>query len=186
MANIQRIRGFIAAKSLIGGDTGNPLMREYNKDAASTALFIGDPVTLEADGNITAATTGNTILGIVGAVGTETTTFGEAGYWDPNDLGKRFLAATDVGIVGVIPAEMYLFEVVDIEDNNLVQGSFAALVPGAGGSTITGNSSYTIDGSTPANDDVQVVEQVTRPDNDPLLADAAFLVKFQLTQNALD
>lgn len=183
MANTQRIRGFIPAKSLVGGDWTS-LIREYGKDASSSAIFIGDAVILEADGNVTAAATANTILGVVVAVGTETTTFGESGYWDPNDLGKRHLNATDIGIVGVVPAEMSLFEVVDDGDNNLVQGGTATMIPGAGGDTVTGISSYTIDGSGSA--DVQIVEQITRPDNDPTLADAAFLVKFSLTQNALN
>ncbi len=186
MANVARIRGFVASKSLIGGDTGNPLIREYNADAARTnGIYIGDPVTLEADGNVAQAASGETILGVVAAVGVESTNFGDTGYWDADNLGKRYLASTDVGVVGVIPAEMYLFTVYDDVDNDLVQGSFADLAV-AQGSATTGNSAFTIDGAVTTNTDTQVVEQVTTPDNDPTLADARYMIKFQHTQNALD
>ena len=187
MANVSRISGFKPVKSLAGG-AWTALIRQYDADAAkSAAIFIGDPVTLAADGNVEAAASGDTILGVVVAVGLENTLFeNSSGYFDPDNLGKRYLAAAEAGVVGVVPAEMSIFEVYSDsgDDLDLNLGDSRDFKVGAG-STTTGNSAYTID-STTTNNDVKVVEQVTRPDNDPTLADAAYIVKFNTTENALD
>lgn len=184
MANTSRISGFKPAKSLVGGDWTS-LVRQYNADAAkANGIFIGDPVTLDTDGNVIRSATNDTILGVVIAVGEDVSNFGPAGYFNANDLGKRYLASAEAGVVGVVPAEMSLFEVYDDgTDLDLAQGDTADIAPAAG-STTTGNSGYSI--TTATNNDVKVVEQVTAPDNDPSLADARYLVKFTKTEHALN
>ena len=183
MANTSRVRGFVPAKSLIGAPWQS-LVRKYAADASkSAAIFIGDPVTLDTDGNVIAAVSGGVVLGVVVAVGEDATTFGETGYFNPNDLGKRFLAAADAGVVGVVPAEAALFNVFDDGgDLDLNLGDSRDFLVAAG-STLTGNSAYTID-STTTNNDLKVVEKNTSPDNDDSLADAQYIVKFTSTEHS--
>lgn len=184
MANTARVSGFKPVKALAGG-AWTALIRQYEKDASSTAIFIGDPVKVEADGKVTAAVTSDTVTGVVVAVGLENTLFeNSSGYFDPDNLGKRFLAATDVGVVGVVPAELSLFEAYDDgNDLDLKKGAPCDFAANAG-STTTGNSAYTL--AAASNNDCTVVEQVLSPDNDPTLADARYIVKFDSTTNALD
>lgn len=185
MANTSRIRGFQPAKSLTGAPWQS-LVRQYDADdARANAIFIGDAVVLDADGNVSQAATGGTFLGVVVAVGKDTTTFGVTGYFNPDDLGQRYLPANQSGVVGVVPAEAALFNVFSTlaADLDLNVGDTADIVPGTG-SVITGNSNMTINLPS-TNSDVKVVEQNTAPDNDPTLADAQFIVKFQTTENSL-
>lgn len=184
MANTSRIRGFVPSKSLIGAPWQS-LVRQYDAIAGRTAdIFIGDAVTLDTDGTVIQAVSGGVILGVVVATGTQTTIFdGTTGYFNPNDLGKRFLATTDAGVVGVVPAEAALFNVFDNSvDLDLAVGDVADFVPGTG-STITGNSDMALKVSV--NADVKVVEKNTNPDNDITLADAQYIVKFESTENSL-
>tara|TARA_R110000772_G_scaffold268703_1_gene397733 strand:- start:3990 stop:4547 length:558 start_codon:yes stop_codon:yes gene_type:complete len=185
MANESRISGFKPVKSLAGGDW-TALIRKYNKDAAASALYIGDVVSLDVDGNVTAAVSGGVVLGVVVALGADSgTTFGETGYFNPNDLGKRFLAATDTGVVGVVPASLSLFEAYSELGQvlSLIQGAPLDFLPAAG-STVTGNSAFSLD--VPVNADCRVVEVVTSPDNDPTLANARSIIQFVSTANPLD
>lgn len=184
MANTSRIRGFVPAKSLIGAPWQS-LVRKYNADASKTnPIFIGDAVTLDTDGNVIQAVTSGVVLGVVVAIGEDTTTFGETGYFNANDLGKRHLAAAEAGVVGVVPAEAATFNVFSTaaQDLDLNVGDTADIVPGSG-STTTGNSAFTINLPS-TNSDVKVVEQNTAPDNDPTLADAQYIVKFTSTEHS--
>ena len=184
MANTSRIRGFVPAKSLIGAPWQS-LVRQYNADAGrAQAIFVGDAVTLDADGNISQAATGDTILGVAIATGLETTTFDTAsGYFNPDNLGKRHLAATEVGIVGVVPAEGVLFNVYDNGTAlSLEVGETADLIPGTG-DVVTGNSAMAL--VTNSNADVKVVEHNTQPNNDRTALSAQYMVKFVTTENSL-
>lgn len=186
MANVSRISGFKPVKSLVGG-SWTSLMRKYQADAAKTnPIYIGDVVTLAADGNVEVAVTNDTVLGVVVALGEDTTTFGETGYFNANDLGKRFLAAGEAGAVAVVPAELSLFEAYTAAATNLnlSVGDSADIDGENAGSTVTGNSGMHLVASV--NADVKVVEQVTAPDNDPTAADARYIVKFNKTENALN
>lgn len=184
MANVSRIRGFVPAKSLIGAPWQS-LVRQYNADASKTnPIFIGDAVTLDTDGNVIQAVSGGVILGVVVAVGETTTTFGETGYFNPNDLGQRFLAAADAGIVGIVPAEAAMFNVFDNGvDLDLNQGAFADLIIPATTATqlVTGNSIMALVAAV--NNDVKVVERNTAPDNDDAELDAQYIVKFVSTEH---
>lgn len=183
MANVDRPNGFRPAKSLIGTDW-NALVREYNADAAkASAIGVGDPVTLAADGNVELAASGNTILGVAIGFGVGTAqTHGRRGYYDPVSLDTRFMAATDSGIVAVVPAEAVLFEVQTDSDLDLVQGDLADFTATTVDTT-TGRSTKEI--TTAANNDVRVVEQLISDDNDLTLANARHLVKFESTENTL-
>ena len=182
MANVSRIRGFVPSKSLIGAPWQS-MVRQYSKAAASTnPIFIGDAVTLDTDGTVIQAISGGTILGVVVAVGTQDTTFGPNGYFNPNDLGQRSLSTADSGIVGVVPAEAATFNVFDNGvDLDLVQGDLADFAPGTG-SALTGNSDMAL--VVASNNDVKVVEANTSPNNDPTLLDAQYIVKFVTTEHS--
>jgi len=192
MANVSRSFGFRPVKSLIGAPwTG--LVRFYtaaDRSADTTNnhgdIYRGDPVKISS-GLVLAANSNDTILGVAVAVGTTTsTTLGASGYYDPNNLAKSYASLADATgvVVGVVPAEGMLFEVEEASDLNLVQGSSADITTDATeahGSRTTGLSSCKI--TTASNNDVQVVENVTSPDNDPTITAAKFLVKFSKTQN---
>jgi hypothetical protein len=192
MANVSRSMGFRPAKSLMGAPWWS-LVRYYpagNRSADTTNnhgdIYRGDPVKLSS-GAVLPANSGDTILGVAVAVGTTTSTFGATGYYDPNNLGKMYLGFADTGVVGVVPAELALFEAEEATDLDLVQGSAADINSAAAtahGSRTTGWSSVKL--VADSNHDVQVVEMVTSPDNDPTITAAKFLVKFTKTQNALN
>lgn len=191
MANTQRAMGFRPIKSTIGAPwTG--LIRFYNAGTRSSDttnnhgdIYIGDAVKLSS-GAVLPANSNDTILGVAVAVGVTNTTFGQTGYYNPNNLGQRYLGYADTGVVGVVPAEGMLFEVEQDASLTLVQGSLADITTaanGAHGSRTTGYSSVTL--TTASNNDVQVVENVAGPNNDPTSNYGKFIVKFQKTQNTL-
>ena len=65
MANVDRPSGFRPVGSFSGG-SWNGAVRTYPVDASNaTAIFPGDAITLEADGNVTPAAAGGVILGAV-------------------------------------------------------------------------------------------------------------------------
>ena len=182
MANKDRPNGFRFAKSLTGAPV-SAMIRLYNVDSSnSTAVFLGDAVTLEADGNVAPAASGNTILGVVVGVGVDNVDHGETGYYNPANLEQRHLPGSTAGIVGVIPAEGNLFEVQTATALDLAQGDPADLSAGAG-STTTGVSAHEI--TTASNNDVKVVEQVTTPDNDTSLVNARYIVMFPSVEHAI-
>ena len=191
MANIDRANGFRPVKSLVGGDW-TTLVRPYtaaDRSADTTNnhgdIYIGDPVKLVA-GEVLPANSGDTILGVAVGTGVQSSTFGVDSYFNPNDLSKRFLAYDDSGVVGVVPAEMVLFEAQTATDLDLVPGSLADISTDAAethGDRVTGNSLAEI--VTASNNDVKVVEDKTTPDNDTTLVNARHLVKFQTTENTL-
>lgn len=190
MANVNRPDGFRPVKTL-NGTPWTAMMRMYNADAARSAtngfgsIFIGDVVTLEADGNVAPAASNGTVLGVVVGVGSDASTFGDAGYFNPDNLTKRYLAYNEAGVVAVIPANGVLFEAQTTAALTLATGAAADFTATAGvahGSTTTGNSSTEL--KTSVNGDVTVVEQVTRPDNDKTLANGRYIVQFTKVANA--
>ena len=190
MANIDRPRGFAPAKSLIGGNWDH-LIRFFpaaNRSADTGNnhgdIYIGDPVTL-VNGAVQTANSGDTILGVAVAIGNGGgITHGEPGYFNPDNLTQRYapLADTTDVVIGVVPAELALFEVQSDSDLDLAQGGSADITTDAGeahGNQITGFSTAEI--TTAVNNDVRVVELQTAPDNDPADANARYLVQFTTT-----
>ena len=184
MANVDRVRGFRHAKSLTGAPV-SALIREYNVDASNaTAIFLGDAVQLEADGNITRAATNDTILGVAVAIGKDALEHGRTGYYNADDLSQRHLPASTAGVVGVIPAEGNLFEAqTETGSGSVVIGELCDIVD-AGGSTTTGWSGQELE-MTAVNNDCKIVEFVNAEDNDTTLEHAKVIVKFQTTTNTL-
>jgi len=187
MANLDRVNGFSFAKSLTGAPV-SALIRQYNVDSSNaTAIFLGDAVTLEADGNITRAATGDTILGVAVATGVDSVTHNDGvdGYYNADNLSQRYVPASTAAVVGVIPAETSLFEIqTETGSGAVVIGELADIVD-AGGNTTTGFSGQELE-MTAVNNDCKIVEFVTTADNDVSLANARVMVKFQSTTNALD
>lgn len=184
MANVSRIRGFVPAKSLIGAPWQS-LVRQYKTDGAQTsAIFIGDAITLDTDGFVKAAANTDTIVGVAIAIGKETTTFGETGYFNPDDLGQRSLAALTVGVIGVVPAEGVVYNVfvtldATIDRNIGDENDFLVTA----GDPISGNSNYTL-ASTTAAPSLKIVERNTKPNNDTTIANGEYLVMFTTTENS--
>lgn len=184
MANTTRIRGFVPAKSLLGAPWQS-LIRQYPADGGRSAgIFIGDPITLDDDGNVSAATNTQSIVGVAVAIGKDTTTFGETGYFNPDDLGQRSLAAGDAGVIGVVPAEGVLYNVFVTLDAiiDLNVGDERDFTVNTG-STTTGNSAYVLASTTVATS-CKVVEKITKPTNDTTIANGEYMIMFTTTENA--
>lgn len=186
MANVNRPNGFRPAKSLLG-TPWNGLVRYYkaaNRSADATGnhgdIYVGDPVKISG-GLVLPANSGDTVIGVAVAIGKGGATFDErqTGYFDPENLMKRYLAYSEDGVVAVCPAEGVLFEVQTASDLDLVPGSQADITVTAAtahGSRVTGVSTAQL--TTDSNHDVEVVENVTTPGNDVTAAYARHLVKF--------
>jgi hypothetical protein len=191
MANVDRPNGFSLGQSQLGAPL-NAMIRKYeaaDRSADTTGnhgdIYVGDPVKL-VSGKVLPANSGDTILGVAVAVGVDATTFGDTGYFDSNNLTKRYLAYDEDGVVAVIPAEGNLFEVQSASDLDLVVGANADITLAAAtahGSRVTSRSSVEL--TTDSNSDVIVTDILTTPDNDGSLANARYLVKFVTTTFAL-
>jgi hypothetical protein len=186
MANTDRPNGLRFVKSQIGAV--QPQLRRYeaaDRTADSTNnhgdIYIGDPVAISS-GKVLPANKGDTVAGVVAAVGKTTTSFGETQPFNADDLGQRYLASGEAGYVWIVPAEGNLFEVQTAADVDLVPGSTADLnivAATAHGDRTTGNSNVEI--STASAADVIVVEQLLNVDNDTTLTNARHIVKFLTT-----
>lgn len=184
MANADRPNGFRPAKWLFGGDW-TALIRQYNaadRSADTTNnhgdIYMGDPVTLVA-GAVQPANSGDVILGVVVGIGVDVSEFGNVGYHNPDNLEQRFLAFDESGIVGVVPAEFMLFEAQTESVLTLANGAQADIstdATEAHGSRVTGNSSSEV--VVAANNDLRVVEQDTRVDNDVLSDNERYFFQF--------
>jgi hypothetical protein len=150
-------------------------------------IYIGDVVAISA-GKVIPADSGVLPTGVVVGVGVSGgTTFGPTGFFDPNDLSKRYLAAGEDGIVAVVPCEGVLFSIQTSADLDLVAGSLAdhnLTAAVAHGDQTTGNS--TVELVAAVNNDVMVVETPDSPENDPTAAYATHFVKFVTSQNPIN
>ncbi len=189
MANTSRANGFTPVKTLSGAQwTG--MIRYVDSPAADRSsdttnnhgdIYIGDPIRIHTDGVVTPANSNQLVAGVVVGVSKDAVvTHGHAGMWNPADLTKRYLAYDEAGRIWYVPVNDVLFEVESGSDLDLVPGEkadFSTDANEAHGSRTTGLSSVTI--VTSSNADVQVVEAVTRPDNDATLTAARYLVLFR-------
>lgn len=181
MANVDRPNGFRFVKTLTGTPV-SAMIRQYNVDSSNaSAIFIGDAVTLDADGNVSKSATNASFLGVVVGVGVDNITHGPTGYYNAANLNQRYIPASTAGVVAVIPVEGNLFEIQSASDLDLAIGAPADIVPGTGNTT-TGLSTTELTTST--NADVIVVEYNTSPDNDTTLANARYIVAFNDVEHA--
>lgn len=173
MANVDRPMGAIPVGRL--GSVQNFTLRKYAVDSANaTAIFRGDFVKLEDDGNVAPAVAGDALLGVcMGAVVNRSVAATEH---------PGYLPASTAGHVLVLIDKDVILEIQ--EDGNMgtaVVGSNGDIVAGAG-STTTGRSAHELDSSdVTANDAVaasaqlRVLAVVDSPDNDGTLANAKWL-----------
>lgn len=164
MANADRPRGF----SPVGTLSGSPwqgAVRKYSVDASNaTAVFIGDAVALEADGNVTPAGATSVVLGVVVGVTV-----------DRDVLATEhpgYLPASTAGSVLVCIAPDAIYEV----QEDSVGGALALTDVGANidliagtGSTTTGRSAHELDSNTAtsaASAQFRIIGIVDREDNE--------------------
>lgn len=180
MANVDRPRGARPVNK--DGSAYNGSLRKMQVDASNaTAIFRGDFVVQEADGNITPATAGatNTIVGVVVApvVNRAVAATEHPGY----------LPASTAGYVLVAPADACYFAI----QEDSVGSTLAATERGARinfiagtGSTTTGQSAHELDSSTVGQDatyQLSLIDVVDAPDN-AVGANAEWIVKVNLDQ----
>lgn len=167
MANTDRPSGARPVRYL-GGAPYNGACNPYAVDSSNaTAIFVGDFIIREADGNVAPYTgsSGGNLLGVCVAVGTNATT-----YMDPDNPSRRYLPASTAGTVLVADSPDIVFEVQEDDGGTaLVAGDAGANcdVLATAGSTSTGQSAHEIDRSTVVTSAAQLrlLRLVDRSDN---------------------
>ena len=138
MANTDRPMGAIPMRHLTGAPY-NGQFNEYDVDSSNgTAIFVGDFIQTEADGNVAPATagTGNELLGA--CVGVK---------WVSAE-STNYLAASTAGTIYVADAPDLVFNVQEDDGGTALtvaaRGANVAIIKGAG-STSTGYSAHELD-----------------------------------------
>lgn len=201
MANTSKIRGFIPVKH-VNGSPYNGQSNIYATAAADgTALFVGDPVKLAADGNaqgiqlVTKATAGAAALGVVvGVINTKLDPV--AGNMSGGSISLDtpvYRPASTAQYVLVCDAPDVVYEVEAVTGSN-ASYSFAVADVGqnadlatVAGSTVTGTSAAALDMSTKnttATLQWKILGVVQRPDNEITGASTKVLVKINNAQMA--
>jgi len=199
MANTSKIRGFIPVKH-VNGSPYNGQSNIYATAAADgTALFVGDPVKLAADGNaqgiqlVTKATAGAAVLGVVvGVINTKldpvagTMSGGsislDTPVYRPASTAQYVLVCDAPDVVYEVEAvtganASYSFAVADVGQN--------ADLATVAGSTVTGTSAAALDMSTKnttATLQWKILGVVQRPDNEITGASTKVQVKINNAQ----
>jgi hypothetical protein len=154
--------------------------RLYDVDASNgTAIFPGDFVKLEADGNVAPAAATDELLGV--CIGVQVTSPGED-FLSNDNLSTTehpgFLAASTAGKVLVVDDPNVLFEIqtagtITADD----RGQNADIVAGAG-STTTGRSAHEVSATTGTGTaQLRLIDYKRSPDNDVTLANSRWIVK---------
>lgn len=201
MANTSKIRGFIPVKHV----NGSPYTGQSNIYATAaadgTALFVGDPVKLAADGNaqgiqlVTKATAGAAVLGVVvGVINTKldpvagTMSGGsislDTPVYRPASTAQYVLVCDSPDVVYEVEAvtgsnASYSFAVADVGQN--------ADLATVAGSTVTGTSAAALDmatKNTTATLQWKILGVVQRPDNEITGASTKVQVKINNAQMA--
>lgn len=166
MANVDAPRGLIPVASQ--GAAISFAVEEMTVDASNaTAIFRGDLVKLEDDGNAAPAAAGNSAYGVcVGVVVNPAVAA---------TIHPGYLPATTAGTILVIPAAAdILYEIQEDSDGGSLAltavGSNVDIVAGAG-STVTGLSAHEIDSSSstdgaPGSAQLRIVGLVQKVDNE--------------------
>ena len=201
MANTSKIRGFIPVKHV----NGSPYTGQSNIYATAaadgTALFVGDPVKLAADGNaqgiqlVTKATAGAAVLGVVvGVINTKLDPV--AGTMSGGSISLDtpvYRPASTAQYVLVCDAPDVVYEVEAVTGSN-ASYSFAVADVGqnadlatVAGSTVTGTSAAALDmatKNTTATLQWKILGVVQRPDNEITGASTKVQVKINNAQMA--
>lgn len=191
MANVSRANGFTPVKTLSGAPwTG--MIRYVDSPAADRSsdttnnhgdIYIGDPINIATTGVVTPANSNELISGVVVGIGPTSggVTHGRNGMWKASDLTRKHLPYDEAGRIYYVPVNDVLFEVETGSDLDLSPGELADIsivANAAHGSRTTGLSSANL--VVASDNDVRVIENVTRPDNDISLTAARHLVMFNL------
>ena len=159
MANADRPHGARPVRHMNGSTAiqSNP----YTVDAANaTAIFLGDFVKLENDGNITAGSEGGLLLGVCVGIAD-----------DYGDLTRRYLPDSTAGTVMVTDDPDMIYAIQEDDGGTALTaeaiGENCDVETGAGGSTTTSLSSHEIDRSTSSSAIAQLrlLRLVPREDN---------------------
>lgn len=167
MANTDRPNGFRPVR-MLSGAPWNGQVEEYNVDSSNTpAIFVGDAVVMEADGNLGAATTSSVIYGVcVGVkVNRDVAATEHPGY----------LPVSTQGTIQIVIGRDVVFEVQeDSAGNDITAAMVGANGPlvATAGSTTTGRSAMELDSSvvstnngSAATDQFRIIRLVSRVDN---------------------
>lgn len=178
MANADRPSGARPVGTL-DGSPYNAAVRSYSVDSSNaTAIFRGDFITLEDDGNVAPAAAGGLILGVCVGIKPDRAT---AATEHPG-----YLPASTAGTIFVEVGRDVVYE---IQDDGVggtpvatLVGSNADIVAGSG-STTTGISAHELDLSdliakdaSAASAQLRVIDYVRREDNDVTAINAKWLV----------
>lgn len=139
MTNANRPRGLTPLNKDGGEYSAN--VRTFKVDSSNaTAIFVGDAVQQEADGNVAPATATSDILGVVTGVHVDLDVAAteHPGYLPASTEGNVFVAVARPGI--------YFLVQEDGKNTASAKGSTAKLLAGAG-NTATGRSAFEIDSS---------------------------------------
>ena len=180
MANVDRPCG-LRPIGTINGSPWNANVRARPVDASnSTAIFVGDAIILEDDGNVApyTGTGGGNLLGVcVGVVVSRAVAATEH---------PGYLPATTAGTILVVEGPDTLFE---IQDDGEAVPTTAIIgtngdVQATAGSTTTGMSAHELDMGTvttldasAATAQLRVVDYMHREDNDPAAVNAKWIVR---------
>lgn len=168
MANTDSPRGAIPVGTLSGSPWAGSV-REYPVDSSNgTAIFRGDFITLEDDGNVAPAAAGGVLLGVCVGVRVNRTI---AATEHPG-----YLPASTAGYVLVCTAPDAIYEIQEDSAGGAMVatnvGSMGDIVAGAG-STTTGLSAHELDSSdvitkdaSAASAQLQVIALVPKEDNE--------------------
>jgi len=179
MANVDRPRGATPVSTLDGSPWSGKV-RQYAVDSSNgTAIFVGDFITLEDDGNVTPASAGGILLGVcVGVVVDKSVAATEH---------PGYLPASTAGNVLVAVGPDLLFEIQEDSTGGAMPaasiGSTGNIVAGAG-STTTGRSAHELDSSdviandaSPTSAQLLVVDYARREDNTVASDSCKWIVK---------
>lgn len=180
MANVDAPRGATPVNRSGANHTGN--VQKFEVDSSNgTAIFVGDFVVQEADGNVTPASAGdnNDILGVVTSVQVDLDVAAteHPGYLPASTAGHVFVALAQDG------------QYFRIQDNGTLgsdaRGARANFEANAGSAT-TGRSAHEINASsegTGVEHQLVLVDAVDSPDNDITSANADWIVAVNLPQH---
>lgn len=176
--NADRPNGFVPIGTM-SGSPWNGYVRYYECDAGEgTAIFIGDAVTLEADGKVAPAAAGEVVLGVCVGVPSHIPTATNGSYGahflssSSPDLKQNYSPASTAGVIAVAIGPDVLYEVQEDGDTDPIAfediGSNVDLVATHAGSTTTGRSGQEIDSDshTAGTAQFRLVGFVDRPDNE--------------------
>lgn len=181
MANSDSPRGLIPVGTLSGAPLSFALVEMAVDSSNATAIFRGDLVKLEDDGNAAPAAAGDSAYGVCMGV-----------VVDPAvaaTIHPGYLPATTAGTILVAVGPDVLFEIQEDSDGGSLAltavGSNVDIIAGAG-STTTGVSAHEIDSSTstdaaPGSAQLRIVGLVQREDNE-VGTNAKWLVRLNENQ----